>query len=267
MESKEFNSEFEKLLYIMAQLRGPEGCPWDKKQDFYSLKPYIIEEAYEVVEALEEKNMDSLKEELGDLLLQVIFQAQIGKEKEIFDIDDIIRTISNKLIRRHPHVFGKKKVDTSQEVKKLWEEIKSEERNNKSKGSLLDNISKVQPALNQAYEIQLKAAEVGFDWDNIEDVVKKIDEEVLELKEVLDDKKVDKIEDELGDLLFAVVNLSRFKKINPEIALLRTINKFKKRFKYIEEMVEKEDEDINEVSLKKLDSYWNQAKEKNNRRK
>lgn len=267
MESKEFNSEFEKLLYIMEQLRGPDGCPWDKKQDFYSLKPYIIEEAYEVVEALEEKNMDSLKEELGDLLLQVIFQAQIGKEKEIFDIDDIIRTISNKLIRRHPHVFGKKKVDTSQEVKKLWEEIKSEERNNKSKGSLLDNISKVQPALNQAYEIQLKAAEVGFDWDNIEDVVKKIDEELSELKEVLDDKKVDKIEDELGDLLFAVVNLSRFKKINPEIALLRTINKFKKRFKYIEKMIEKEDEDINEVSLKKLDSYWDQAKEKNNRRK
>ena len=149
----------------------------------------------------------------------------------------------------------------------MWEEIKSEERNNKSKGSLLDNISKIQPALNQAYEIQLKAAEVGFDWDNIEDVVKKIDEEVLELKEVLDDKKVDKIEDELGDLLFAVVNLSRFKKINPEIALLRTRKKYKKRFKYIEEMVEKEDEDINEVSLKKLDSYWNQAKEKNNRRK
>src|SRR6056297_896607 len=185
MENKKFDSEFDKLLYIMEQLRGPEGCPWDKKQDFYSLKPYIIEEAYEVVEALEEKNMDSLKEELGDLLLQVVFQAQIGKENDIFDIDDIIRAISNKLIRRHPHVFGEKKLDTSQEVKKMWEEIKSQERNNKSKGSLLDNISKVQPALNQAYEVQLKAAEVGFDWDNIEDVIKKIDEEILELKEVL----------------------------------------------------------------------------------
>ncbi len=267
MKNKEFDSEFDKLLYIMEQLRGPDGCPWDKKQDFYSLKPYIIEEAYEVVEALEEKNMDSLKEELGDLLLQVVFQAQIGKENDIFDIDDIIRAISNKLIRRHPHVFGEKKLDTSQEVKKMWEEIKSQERNNKSKGSLLDNISKVQPALNQAYEVQLKAAEVGFDWDNIEDVIKKIDEEILELKEVLNEKKLDKIEDELGDLLFAVVNLSRFKKINPEIALLRTINKFKNRFKYIEEMVEKEDENINEVSLEKLDSYWDQAKEKNNRRK
>ncbi|MDZ7671603.1 MAG: nucleoside triphosphate pyrophosphohydrolase [Halanaerobiales bacterium] len=267
MENKNFDSEFEKLLYIMEKLRGPDGCPWDKKQDFYSLKPYIIEEAYEVVEALEEKNMDSLKEELGDLLLQVVFQAQIGKENDVFDIDDIIEAISNKLIRRHPHVFGDKKLNTPKEVKKSWEEIKSLERNNNSKGSLLDHVSKVQPALNQAYEVQEKAAEVGFDWDDIEDVVKKIDEEILELKEELYHEEIDKIEDELGDLLFTVVNLSRFKKINPEIALLRTINKFKKRFKYIEEMIEKEDKDINEVSLEKLDSYWDEAKEKNHRRK
>ncbi len=267
MENKNFNSEFEKLLYIMEHLRGPDGCPWDKKQDFYSLKPYIIEEAYEVVEALEEKNMDSLKEELGDLLLQVVFQAQIGKENDIFDIDDIIKAISNKLIRRHPHVFGDKKLNNPQEVKKSWEEIKSKERNNNSKGSLLDDVSKVQPALNQAYEVQEKAAEVGFDWDDIEDVVKKIDEEILELKEELYNEEINKIEDELGDLLFTVVNLSRFKKINPEIALLRTINKFKKRFKYIEKIIEKEDKDINEVSLEKLDSYWDEAKEKNHRRK
>lgn len=260
-------SEFDKLLSVMKELRGPEGCPWDKKQDFYSLKPYIIEEAYEVVEALEEKDMKSLKEELGDLLLQIVFQAQIGKENNVFDINDVIEGIRKKLIRRHPHVFGNKRIESVNQVKKTWEEIKSKERSNNKEESLLDNISKVQPSLNQAYEVQKKAAEVGFDWDQIEDVLLKIEEEVNELKEAVNQESRDRIEDELGDLLFAVVNLSRFKKINPEIALLRTINKFKKRFRYIERSLKEENKDINKVSLEELDRYWNQAKEKNYRGK
>jgi len=262
MKSEEFKSEFEKLLYIMEKLRGPDGCPWDKKQDLYSLKPYIIEEAYEVVEALEKDDMGLLKEELGDLLLQVIFQSQIGKEKELFDINDVIKGIVAKLIRRHPHVFGEEKIETASEVKKTWEEIKKKERINKKESSILDGVSKVQPSLNQAFEIQQKAAEVGFDWKEIDDVILKIEEEIEELKEVVHNKEKDRIEDELGDLLFAVVNLSRFKNINPEIALLRTINKFKKRFDYIEDMVEKNNEDIKQLSLEELDNYWNEAKEK-----
>src|SRR6056297_2662313 len=191
MKNKEFDSEFDKLLYIMEQLRGPNGCPWDKKQDFYSLKTYIIEEAYEVVEALEKDDMGLLKEELGDLLLQVIFQSQIGKEKDLFDIDDVIKGIIAKLIRRHPHVFGDENIETATEVKKTWEEIKKKERINKKEDSILSGVSKVQPSLNQAFEIQQKAAEVGFDWDEIEDVILKIDEEVEELKEVVHNKDND----------------------------------------------------------------------------
>ncbi|MBS3811714.1 MAG: nucleoside triphosphate pyrophosphohydrolase [Halanaerobiales bacterium] len=263
MEKMNFENEFEKLLYVMEKLRGPDGCPWDKKQDLYSLKPYIIEEAYEVVEALEKENMDLLKEELGDLLLQVIFQAQIGKERKLFDIDDIIKGIVAKLIRRHPHVFGEKKVKSVQEVNKTWEEIKQKERIINKEGSILSDISKIQPSLNQAYEVQQKAAEVGFDWNEIEEVIAKIEEEIEELKEVIGDEDTDKIEDEMGDLLFAVVNLSRFKSINPEIALLRTINKFKKRFQYIETSLNKHNKDINKMSLKELDKFWEEAKENN----
>jgi len=263
MEKMNFENEFEKLLYVMEKLRGPDGCPWDKKQDLYSLKPYIIEEAYEVVEALEKENMDLLKEELGDLLLQVIFQAQIGKERKLFDIDDIIKGIVAKLIRRHPHVFGEKKVKSVQEVNKTWEEIKQKERIINKEGSILSDISKIQPSLNQAYEVQQKAAEVGFDWNEIEEVIAKIEEELEELKEVIDDEDTDKIEDEMGDLLFAAVNLSRFKSINPEIALLRTINKFKKRFQYIETSLNKHNKDINKMSLKELDKFWEEAKENN----
>ena len=263
MEAKKFNSEFDKLLYIMEKLRSPDGCPWDRKQDFYSLKPYIIEEAYEVVEALEKKDIELLKEELGDLLLQVIFQAQIGKEEELFDIDDVIKGIIAKLIRRHPHVFGDEKIETAQEVRKTWEEIKKKERISKKEASILDGVSKIQPSLNQAFEIQHKAAEVGFDWDKIQDVLLKIEEEVEELKDVIHKDNIDRVEDEIGDLLFAVVNLSRFKDINPEIALLRTINKFKKRFNYIEESIKKRDADIKQMSLEELDNFWNEAKEKN----
>lgn len=263
MTTKDFKTKFDKLLYIMEKLRGPDGCPWDKKQDFYSLRPYIIEEAYEVVEALEKKDIEALKEELGDLLLQVIFQSQIGKEKNIFDINDVIEGIITKLIRRHPHVFGDQKLDNAQEVKKTWEEIKKKERTNNKEGSILKGVSKVQPALNQAYEVQEKAAEVGFDWTEVEDVISKIEEELEELKEVVYQKDQKRIEDELGDLIFAVVNLSRFKDIDPEIALLQTINKFKNRFSYIETSLKEKNQDINQMSLEELDNFWNEAKEKN----
>src|SRR6056297_193016 len=217
MESKNFESEFDKLLYVMDKLRGPEGCPWDRKQDFYSLKPYIIEEAYEVIEALEKKDVNLLKEELGDLLLQVVFQAQIGRERDEFDLKDIFYTVSEKMIRRHPHVFGDKTADDVSEVMINWENIKDKEKKDrKQKNSLLDGISRSSPALNQAYEVQAKAAGVGFDWDEVTDVVAKIEEELNEVKEAIKNNKENEVKDELGDLLFAVVNLARFFSVDPE---------------------------------------------------
>ena len=259
MDINKLKLETERLVKIMETLRGPDGCPWDRKQDYYSLKPYILEEAYEVVEALDEDDLDSVKEELGDLLLQVVFQAQIGREKDDFDLVDIFSTISNKLVRRHPHVFSDRNVSTVSEVMETWEEIKKGE-NNKSRDSILDNISKRQPALNQSYDMQKKAAEVGFDWDNVEDVVLKVEEEIEEVKEAIKNNDKKEIHDELGDLLFATVNLARFYKVNPELALLTSINKFRERFKYIEKMVCKEKKKLEEMTLQELDQLWEESK-------
>src|SRR6056297_3018487 len=245
------------LEEIIARLHVPEGCPWDRKQDYYSLKPYIIEEAYEVIEALEKKDINLLKEELGDLLLQVVFQAQIGRERDEFDLKDVFYTVSEKMIRRHPHVFDDIKADDVSEVMKNWQDIKDKEKKDKEqKKSLLDEVSRSSPALNQAYEVQKKAAEVGFDWDQVADVVNKIEEELKEVKEAMNADKEDEVKDELGDLLFAVVNLARFFSIDPEIALLGTINKFKERFKFIEEKVDNKGYNIKELSLDELDEIW-----------
>ncbi|ACL70862.1 nucleoside triphosphate pyrophosphohydrolase [Halothermothrix orenii] len=262
MEQERLAEEFIRLVKIMERLRGPDGCPWDKKQDYYTLKPYIIEEAYEVVEALQKDDLELLKEELGDLLLQVVFESQIGKEKGDFNLIDVIKIISEKLIRRHPHVFGDEKVNTVSGVKVNWEKIKKQEKENKGREqtSILDDVSRSQPALNQAYDIQKKAAEVGFDWDNISDVVRKIEEELAEVKEVIKTNEHKEIEEELGDLIFAVVNLCRFYRINPEVALLRTILKFRDRFKYIEKRVSEEGTLLTDKTLEELDSYWEESK-------
>lgn len=262
MDIENLKIEVERLVEVMEILRGKNGCPWDRKQDYYSLQPYILEEAYEVVEALQKKDIDLLQEELGDLLLQVVFQAQIGRENEDFDLNDIFATVSDKMIRRHPHVFGDWKVNSVSDVMTTWEDIKTQEREQKKdrQESILEDVCQGQPAFNQAYEMQEKAAGVGFDWDNVTDVIEKIEEELTEVKEAIKCKDEDEVEAELGDLLFAVVNLTRFYKINPEIALLKTILKFKERFEYIEERVRDGERGFDDFSLEELDVYWEESK-------
>jgi tetrapyrrole methylase family protein/MazG family protein len=263
---KKILTELDKLIEVMALLRGPDGCPWDKKQNYYSIKENIIEEAYEVVEALERKDMEAFKEELGDLLLQVIFESQMAYEEGDFDLGDVSRVLREKLIRRHPHVFAEVEVKDSAEVLHNWNEIKKEEKEDISE-SLMDKLNQGQSALNQAHEIQKIAAEVGFDWNDIDPIVKKIEEELNESKEVLaesrnieKDAKKELLEEEIGDLLFAVVNLARFKKINPEIALFKTVLKFKKRFQYIETAVKSGKSDFENYTLNELDIFWEEAK-------
>jgi len=267
--------ELDKLIKVMSVLRGPDGCPWDKKQDYYSIKENIIEEAYEVVEALERNDINAFKEELGDLLLQVVFESQIAYEKGDFDLADVTKVLREKLIRRHPHVFDEVEVDGSEEVLRNWERIKQEEKEGENQiNSLLDKFNQGQSALNQAYDIQKIAAEVGFDWDNLEPVLDKVEEELGECKEIigvnpdntlftdgnLDVEDQEELEAEIGDLLFAVVNLARFKNINPELALLKTILKFKNRFKFIEQRIIDEKAEFEDYTLKQLDQIWNQAK-------
>ena len=268
--------ELDKLIEVMAVLRGPNGCPWDKKQDYYSIKENIIEEAYEVVEALERNDIEAFKEELGDLLLQVVFESQMAYEKGDFDLADVAKILREKLIRRHPHVFAEVDVDGSEEVLRNWERIKQEEKQGKDQfDSLLDKFNQGQSALNQAHDIQKIAAEVGFDWDHLKPVLDKIEEEFGECKEIiganpdnalftneeLGVEEQEALESEIGDLLFAVVNLARFKSINPELALLKTILKFKNRFKFIEQSIEKKNNDFEDYNLKELDKIWNQAKD------
>ncbi|MFW5979523.1 MAG: nucleoside triphosphate pyrophosphohydrolase [Halanaerobium sp.] len=268
-------SELDKLIEVMAILRGPDGCPWDKKQDYYSIKENIIEEAYEVVEALEKNDIPAFKEELGDLLLQVVFESQIAYEKGDFDLADVARVLRKKLIRRHPHVFAEVEVEGSTEVLRNWEQIKQQEKQGKDQfNSLLDKFNQGQSALNQAYDIQEIAAGVGFDWNNLEPVLNKIEEEFSECKEIiganpdntvfaeddLNSEEQKQLESEIGDLLFAVVNLARFKNINPEIALLKTILKFKNRFKFIEQKISDRKSEFEDYNLNELDELWNQAK-------
>lgn len=252
------SEEMIKLVKIMEKLRGEEGCPWDKKQNYYSLKGYILEEAYEVVEALENKDIDNLKKELGDLLLQVVFESQIAKEKKDFDLIDVIKNINEKLIKRHPHVFTDLELNNAKEVKKTWDKIKEKEK----KGSInkIEDYDKGQPSLNQAYEIQEKAKEVGFDWDESVRVIEKLEEELSEIKEAVKNDNKDEIKDEIGDIIFSAVNLSRFYDINPELAVFSTILKFKRRFKFMEKEAQKNNEIFSELTLEEMEEYWNKSK-------
>lgn len=260
MDLSVLKKEMDRLLKIMETLRGPEGCPWDKKQDYFSLQPYILEEAYEVVETLVKKDIESLKLELGDLLLQVVFQAQIGRERGDFNLIDVVRAISDKLIRRHPHVFADVDVKDVEEVMKNWEDIKKREDDTKMVESILDSVNKGQPALMQSFDLQKKAAEVGFDWENVADVIDKLEEELDEIRQAIAQNKQEEIEREIGDLLFSVVNLARFYNLNPEIALMKTITKFKDRFSFIEKKLAEENNHFAEMTLDILDEYWEEAK-------
>ncbi len=249
--------QFKRLVDIMEKLR--EKCPWDKQQTHKSLIPYIIEEAYEVVEAIEEEKDDRLCEELGDLLLQIVFQSQIASERGAFDIGDVAEGISDKLIRRHPHVFGSERAETSEDVKKRWEEIKLKEKGS-SRKSLMDGIPKGMPALLQARRIQERAAEVGFDWEDIYGVLDKVEEEVGELREAIKKENKEKIMDELGDLLFVLVNIGRWMNINPEEALRGTSYKFIERFKYIEKVSQDMGVPLKDMDLYEMEEIWQRSK-------
>src|SRR5215467_9563909 len=262
--------KFEKLVDIMTTLRGPNGCPWDKQQDFNSLKPMLVEEVYEVLEAIETNDFEGLSEELGDLLLHVVFHSQLGKEAGKFDIDTVIDQISDKLVRRHPHVFGDGSASTPEEVIKNWEAIKAQEKAQKLKDrtpeqrSLLEGIPTKLPAIHEAHQISSRAARVGFDWPNIEGIFDKLQEEVRELKEVIssggDDKQRERLEDEIGDMLFVMVNIARYLKIDSESALKRANRKFKTRFRYMEGELAKQGKSLEETPLEEMEALWQKAK-------
>jgi tetrapyrrole methylase family protein/MazG family protein len=252
--------ELEELVKIMARLRGEEGCPWDKEQTRESLKPFIVEEAYEVLEAIDEKRPEAIREELGDLLFQIVFQCQIATEKGEFGIVDVIETIASKMISRHPHVFGDADYKTSAEVLVHWEAQKKKE--GKQRDSILEGIPKTLPALLRAHRLQDRVSRVGFDWERMEDVFAKLDEEVKEFKEALAGKRVGEIEDELGDVLFMIVNISRYIGLNPEEALRKTISKFISRFRYIEMAAADLGRKLSDMSLAEMDALWDEAKKK-----
>jgi len=249
--------DFHHLLEIVDILRSPGGCPWDREQTHKSLKQNLIEEAYEVLEAIDLEDPDKMIEELGDVLLQVVFHSQIAKECGEFDIMDVTSRICQKLIHRHPHVFGNIKVDTAGEVINNWESIKKEEKGLKSYTQVLKDIPRNLPALMRGYKVQKKAALVGFDWNCVEDAMKKVEEELEELKNVYLTQDHDNIREELGDLIFAIVNVARFLDIDPELALGSTIDKFIKRFEYIEKNA---DRALDKMTLDEMDSLWNKAK-------
>ena len=263
MHSLEQKTEqFGKLLKIMEQLRGKNGCEWDKKQTHESLKPYAIEEAYEVSDAVDSGNMEELTGELGDLLLQTVFHAQIGSETDTFDIYDVLKTINEKMIRRHPHVF--EDTEKYQYSYKQWEDIKAAEKG-KQALSRIGKINRALPALSMARRVQENAAECGFDWEKTEDAISKIDEELLELKDEYNHEagvceNIENIEEEFGDLLFAMVNVARFLKIDPENSLRKATSKFIKRFRNMEDIIKEDEKVFEEQDLKTLDEYWERVK-------
>lgn len=244
------------MIGIMQSLRSENGCEWDKEQTHESLRQYLIEEAYEAVEAIDNGDMNLLKEELGDLLLHVVFHAKLGEEKGNFDINDVLAGINEKLIRRHPHVFGEKSEKNIEKIKMDWEELKQIE----GRVSRIDGVPTNLSGLQRAFRLQEKAATTGFDWDNVDDIWTKIDEEIEEVRKASSEGNEKELEEEIGDLIFSAVNLSRFMGVNPEDALRRTIKKFESRFKSIEKAAEDSGRDITELSLEEMDKIWESSK-------
>ncbi len=256
-------SHVDKLVEIMARLRGPQGCPWDLKQTHQTLKPYLIEEAYEVLDAIDREDDPELKEELGDVLLQVVFHAQIARERGGFTIEDVAAAIADKLIRRHPHIFGNVTVNGAEEVVENWEAIKSREQHRKGqKVSTLNGIPRHLPALLWARRILEKAARVGFKWAHSEEAAQKVREEVEEFLQANKSENRARVEDELGDLLFSLVNMAGFLHICPEEALRKTIDKFQARFRFIEAELKKQGKQPQTASPEEMDLLWEKAKEK-----
>lgn len=266
MTNSPVSDAFNQLVDIMSQLRTPvTGCPWDLEQDFSTIAPYAIEEAYEVVDAIENKNYPDLRDELGDLLLQVVFHAQMAKELSYFTIEDVILSISEKMIRRHPHVFEVSEQRNTDEQALAWEDIKAQERidkanHNNSATSALDGVALALPALLRAEKLQKRAARVGFDWTNPEDIFDKLEEEKNEVREAVAIADSDKIEEELGDLLFVCANLARRYKTDPEVALRKANSKFERRFKAMEALSSKEGAEFSSLTLEEQEQLWQMVK-------
>ncbi|MCF0247078.1 MAG: nucleoside triphosphate pyrophosphohydrolase [Synergistes sp.] len=251
----------------MKRLRAPDGCPWDREQDFMSLRRYIVEEAYELIQAIEDGNVPNICEECGDLMLQVVFISCVAEELDQFTIENVLDGITNKLIRRHPHVFGDVKAENSEEVLRNWEKIKSAERKDKEEdSSYMAGIPRGMPALLRAYRIQERAAKPGFDWPKGDPspVLAKVEEEILEVKEAIASGNKDSIAEELGDLIFAAVNLSRHLGVEPETNLHRACEKFSDRFRIVENTVERSGRPWKNYTLEELEEFWKQAKKNKN---
>ena len=260
---------FEKLVAVQARLRAPNGCPWDREQTHQSLRTYLVEEAYEVLDALESGNDAKFAEEMGDLLLQIVFHSQIAREEGRFTVSDVIQEIHDKMIRRHPHVFGKTRAKDSAEVLRNWEQIKAEERrsgDNKDVAkagesgakevSLLDGVSRALPATLEGFQLTRKASRSGFDWDDAGGVFRKLHEEAEELKDAMGEEDQPRMEEELGDLLFAAVNLSRFLKVDPEIALKKANAKFFRRFRAMERLARKNGREFKDLPREEMEEFW-----------
>jgi tetrapyrrole methylase family protein/MazG family protein/ATP diphosphatase len=252
---------FAELVELMKRLRGPGGCPWDREQSYADLKPYVIEEAYEVVDAIDRDDRASLREEIGDLLLESVFLAEIAREEGSFDIDDSITAIHDKLVRRHPHVFGDVQADSAEQVLTNWEKLKSAERREENKG-ILSGVPRSLPALLKAGRLTEKVARVGFDWKKPDDVLQKLDEEMQELREAVGRHDPAAIEHEIGDVLFTIANIARHMSVNAEGALQKSNEKFQRRFESIESSLHEAGRTFDGATLEELDALWNAAKEK-----
>ncbi len=263
--SSEAGEKFQRLVEVMARLRSPDGCPWDREQDFDSIKAYLLEETYEVMDAIDARDWRHLADELGDLMLQAVFFAQMASEQNRFRIEDSLDAIVNKLVRRHPHVFGSGDARTPDEVKRRWDEIKSEEKREKNgekrEAGLLDGVSRKAPALAEAEQLTSRASTVGFDWQNADQVLEKLDEELEELAEARRTGDRTEIGREVGDLLFVLANLARLLKVDAEQALRGTNAKFRRRFGYLERRLSERGTSLTDATLAQMDSLWQEAKE------
>ncbi len=251
--------KFEELINIVKRLRAPDGCPWDREQTNASLLPYFLEETYEVIESVDSENWSELKEEVGDIFLHAVLQAVIAEENNHFSIGDSLKNINDKLVRRHPHVFGDSKAEAAFQAKQNWESVKHKEKKRKSR---LDGVPITLPALVRGQRLQQKASYAGFDWDKVEEVWDKIHEEILELKEAQTNRSKEHIEEEIGDVLFSVVNLARFLEISAEDALRKTNKKFTARFTQVEEELKRKGKSVEESTLEEMEKIWNQVKKK-----
>jgi MazG family protein len=259
----EAGEKFAELVRIMARLRAPGGCPWDRNQSFDTIKSYLLEETYEVMDAIDRRDWNGLADELGDLLLQPVFFAEIAREGGLFSITDSLDAINTKLVRRHPHVFGDAVAETAEDVKQRWDEIKKQEKSERGEApaaSILDHVPRSLPALVEAEKIAKKAAGVGFEWPDVAGVVEKLQEEAAELAQATQSGDPEHIQDEVGDLLFTLVNLARFLKVDPEQALRKTNGRFRRRFAHVERRIAASEKSLHDTPLEQMEELWQEAK-------